>query len=151
MWNFRRPTEREEKGSGQLQGQVGRGHGSVQHKQLNKIGLNCLFVSVFCLTWLNTFGILYVTKGLQWLIIYCPSNAFNSLHEPHFIWSWVLLAWHQNHLAGISIIVDLIENLPISSILAHLDTYDTTVKRICQIGVVFKDNLKKWIICEASL
>ena len=149
MWNFRRSTEWEEKDSGQLQGHVGRGHGSVQHKQLNKIGFNCLFVSVFCLTWLNTFGILYVTKWLQWLIIYWLSNAFNSEHEPHFTWICVLLAWRQH--SGISIIVDRIENLPISNILAHLDSYDTTVKRICQIGLVFIDNLKKWIICEANL
>lgn len=149
MWKFRRSTEWEEKGSGQLRGHVGRGHCSVQHKQLNKIGLNCLFVSVFCLTWLNNFGILYVTKWLQWLIIYWLSNAFNSKHEPHFTWICVLLAWHQH--TGISIIVDRIENLPISSILAHLDTYDTIVKRICQIGLVFIDNLKKRIICEANL
>lgn len=142
MWNFRRSTEWEEKGSGQLLGHVGRGHGSVQHKQLNKIGLNCLFVSVFCLTWLNTFRILYVTKWLQWLIIYSLSNTFNSLHEPHFIWSWVYLASHQNLKAFSSSIVDLIENHPISSILAHLDTCDTIVKMICQIGLVFIDNLK---------
>lgn len=62
-------------------------------------------------------------------------------YEPHFIWSWVLLTLHD--LAAISIILDLIENYPISSILAHLDTYDTIVKSICQIGVGFKDNLKK--------
>jgi len=139
MWNFRRPKGWEEKGSGQLQGHVGRGHGSVQHKQLNKIGLNCLFVSVFCLTWLNTFGILYVTTWLQWLITYIPFNAFNRLHDPRLTWSWVLVAWIQH--SGMSSIVDRIVNLPISSILAHLDTYDTIVKRICQIGLT---NTRLW-------
>lgn len=146
MWNSWRPTEWEEKGSGQLQGHVGRGHGSVQHKRLNKISLNCLFVSVFCLTW---YSLRYkVITMVNYLLL---SNTFNSFQEPHFIWSWVHLALHQNLLALISSIVDLIENLPISSILAHLDTFDTTVKRSCQIEFVFIDNLKKWIICEANL
>lgn len=71
------------------------------------------------------------------------------MHDPHFTWICVLLAWYQHN--GISIIVDRIENLPISSIFAHLDTCDTIVKMICQIGLVFIDNLKKWIICEANL
>lgn len=78
------------------------------------------------------------------------SNAQNRIQKPHFIWGWVHLAWRQNN-AGISSIVDPIENLPISSILAHLDTQDTIVKRICQVGLVFKDNLKKREKYEANL